>query len=150
MAEIIERSCQPDFFLVEYQIASEQYRNGVELGMSVIKALITLNGLLLAAVAAVTQAEIQLLGAHYIVYISVTFGFIISTFTAIILPYYFQKLAACEARCIQIENDFGGKLFTDMAGTKNPRKVYYGLLLVCIFFATIWLVVGGAAVMSEQ
>jgi hypothetical protein len=142
------KSVQPsnlDFTIVEYQEAAAQYRAGVDLGVTSLKALVTLNSVLLAAVAALTQVKVALVNAEYIVYVAAAFGIIISGFTFAVYPYYEKQLENCSGRCAEIEALLGGRLYTNVSGLSNKRSIMRsigGIGVICIFFVAVWCVVG--------
>lgn len=107
-----EKPLQHDQFLfIEYSEAATSYANGVEIGIKLMTAFFTINGVLVAInqspVGLVARSEV----AEYLQQLAPVFGVIVSLLLAIFIPAYYRHLDNCLDRCCQIEGLFGGNLF---------------------------------------
>lgn len=97
----------------EYHEAATSYANGVEIGFSTTKAFFAINGVLIT----IHQTPLDLVNnsevIQYLQSLAPYFGVFVSLILGLFVSLYFKHLNNCLNRCCEIEDMFGGELFSE-------------------------------------
>ena len=127
-----------DFSHLEYEIAADTYKHGVNIGYTVIKNFVALQAVFFAATGLGKSSAAVSLG--YVKAIP-----IFALFSCILLggafKYYKKHLDNCRDRCSEIESKYEGSLFLKIAAIdKKGGWVDAEFLFYCIvlLFILVW------------
>ena len=133
-----------DFAFVEHREASAAYFHGVGVGYTVVKNYITVNALLIVLIGALATVEVKnpvlpspIDVVRVVPWIAVT----ISLALALLLPQYWAHQKNCRDRCIEIESQYEGQLFTRLAKVESSGwfRADTFLMLMIIIVLLLWL-----------
>ena len=134
-----EQQSEPskEFALAEYHEAANAYFKGVGIGYTTVGSYIAINGLF----AALLSTPGALAAGSPMVRLVPLFAIIVSIALLAALPYYFNHLENCRKRCEEIENSYGGKLFTNLGkiGNRPAFNSRHGLLVIIASIVTLWI-----------
>lgn len=123
-AEDIEKR-KTDFLLVEYKEAANAYFQGTNIGWTGLRFYVTLNVFIATAIIFLAKEQ-QPADAISLLKFSSAFSFLFSVIGIMlavamyrILPHYSRHLNNCRQRAEKIEQELGGKLFTEMGGIET-------------------------------
>jgi hypothetical protein len=130
--------------LIEYQEAAKSYANGVEVGFSTSKNLLVLNSVF----AAIYQTNVGSENSDsHIIYLQNNvpyLGMLLAVFLALCIRPYYRHLNNCLARCVELESQFGGQLFSrnqKIGRRKINTETILFLLSAAIFLG--WMLMSG-------
>ncbi|MBZ9988757.1 hypothetical protein LB572_16785 [Mesorhizobium sp. BH1-1-5] len=129
-----------EFMLIEYQKSAEMYSRGVDIGFSATKNFLILNGILVTAFQLQNSSGGGLDLIKRIQILAPWAGLVLSVVYLLCVSPYQSHLKNCLVRCVEIEEKFGGFLFT-RNNQISGRKIHTGIFLyaISLVFIAAWL-----------
>jgi hypothetical protein len=125
-----------EFAFVEYQKSAEMYSRGVDIGFSATQNFLILNGILITTFQLQNTPGGGLAIIERIQTMAPWAGLLLSFAYLLCVSPYQSHLDNCLERCIEIEKNYGGLLFTRNHQI-SKRKIHTGLLLYGVALASI-------------
>ncbi|NPV20715.1 hypothetical protein [Bradyrhizobium aeschynomenes] len=137
----MDSSQRVEFLKTEYQEASKAYSLGVQVGQDVLKAYLSGTTVLVALFGgAAGLIKEKVLFAQYAIFAIPMVGIVASFLAIILLDHYNKHLDGCCNRCVEIEREFGGRIFTNIQRVSSAAKFdgVKGFKVISALFMLMW------------
>lgn len=127
------------FILTEYHESANAYFKGVELMFNTTKGFVTINGLFAALIGALSSKDVAISGAADMIRMVPWLAIITSLGMFFAVPHAFNHLENCRARCQSIEEELGGRMFTNLGFIGNVGAKYNAQMAIQTIIGVIVL-----------
>jgi hypothetical protein len=134
------------FAQIEYSEACKAYFHGVEIGYTMVKHFATVNALLVVVIGYLATMEVKnafLPSPTDLARLVPWLGIFFSLGLGALVPHYWKHVSNCRDRCSEIEDKFGGRLFSRLKEIEvgNQRSTFgasAGLAAFILLPALLW------------
>jgi preprotein translocase subunit Sss1 len=131
-----------EFLKTEYQEAAKAYALGVQVGQAIMGSYLVGTGVL-ATIFAVTIGQLkEYPGIARLAVLIIPIVGIVGSIVILAMTFgYENHLENCRKRCAKLEEQFGGKLFTEIGQTPVNIDAVHALRIICGLFLALWVAV---------
>ena len=131
-----------EFVRTEYQESAKAFALGVQFGQDLLRSYLFGTAVLVTFLgAAVSLLKERILLAEYAVFAIPIVGIAASFLGIFLLRHYDKHLQGCCDRCVEIESQFDGKIFTGIKRISDAAifNGVRGFQIICVLFVLMWI-----------